>query len=50
MCASPAHCEDAVAYAYGLQTTEIEKVGRLVEALGESAEVVEDEKITPVQL
>lgn len=45
---APEQCVDAVAYAYGLQTTEVEDVGRLVEALSDNAEIVEDEKKTSV--
>jgi hypothetical protein len=40
---TPEPCEDAIAYAYGLQTTEIEKVGKLVEALTDHAEIIAGE-------
>jgi len=34
----PDDCDDPVAYAYGLQTTEIEETGKLVDAMTDHAE------------
>lgn len=39
----PDGCEDPLAYAYGLQTTEIAEVGRFVESMTDNAEIIGDE-------
>ncbi|MCH7687464.1 MAG: hypothetical protein IH899_12410 [Planctomycetes bacterium] len=37
----PDDCDDPIAYAYGLQTTEIEATGRLIDATTDHAETEE---------
>ena len=38
----PDDCADPVAYAYGLQTTEIEETGRFIDAMTDHAETEEE--------
>jgi len=37
----PDDCDDPIAYAYGLQTTEIEASGKLIDAMTDHAETEE---------
>jgi len=38
----PADCDDPIAYAYGLQTTEIEANGKFIDAMTDHAETDEE--------
>ena len=38
----PDDCDDPIAYAYGLQTTEIEAKGKLIDAMTDHAETEEE--------
>jgi hypothetical protein len=38
----PDDCSDPIAFAYGLQTTEIEATGRLVDAMTDHAQAEEE--------
>ena len=42
----PDECDDPIAHAYGLQTTEIEETGKLVDAMTDHAEIEEQVEVT----
>jgi hypothetical protein len=46
----PEDCEDPVAYAHGLQTTEIQDTGRLIDTMTDNAELFPQEnRFLPIE-